>query len=84
MKVKEARCSNCEALAAQVADLQARVELLTEQVETLKEQLAKGKGFVHLLETAVERYCQAEKAQGQRQRWPWEAAARRTAGASEA
>ena len=43
MKVKEARCSNCEALAAQVADLQASVVLLTEQIEALKEQLAKAK-----------------------------------------
>jgi transposase len=43
MKVEEARCSNCDALAAQVADLQAAVVLLTEQVESLKEQLAKAK-----------------------------------------
>ena len=43
MKVKEARCLNCEALAVQVADLQASVVLLTEQIETLKEQLAKAK-----------------------------------------
>jgi len=43
MKAKEARCSNCEALAAQVAELQASVVFLTRQVETLKEQLAKAK-----------------------------------------
>ena len=34
---------NCEALAAQVADLQASVALLKEQVEMLKEELAKAK-----------------------------------------
>ncbi len=43
MTVKEARCSSCEALTAQVAALQASVVLLTEQVEMLKEQLAKAK-----------------------------------------
>ncbi len=43
MTEKETRCSNCDALAAQVADLQASVVLLTEQIETVKEQLAKAK-----------------------------------------
>jgi len=43
MKAKEARCSNCEALVAQVAELQASVVFLTRQVETLKEQRAKAK-----------------------------------------
>jgi transposase len=43
MTEKETRCSNCDALAVQVADLQASVVLLTEQIETVKEQLAKAK-----------------------------------------
>ena len=43
MRAKTARCSNCEALAAQVADLQASGALLKEQVEMLKVELAKAK-----------------------------------------
>ena len=43
MRAKTATCSNCEALAAEVADLRASVALLKEQVATLKEELAKAK-----------------------------------------
>jgi uncharacterized small protein (DUF1192 family) len=43
MRATTATCSNCEALAAEVADLRASVALLKEQVATLKEELAKAK-----------------------------------------